>query len=155
MKKRKPALLPQIVLLFIIGKYLVLFVHEVDCSRKFLCLSQFYLTNLNWINRNLKFISSPFEVCTKILKSWQAWTTGFYEICMCAGSNTSWNWLFFLIFTPNRGGWNVRGKMVGQQSYLATSREDMREAHTILASWYTNSLLSRVYSSIDWCLNSK
>ena len=32
----------------------------------------------------------------------------------------------------------------------------MREAHTILASWFTNSLLSRVYSSMDWwCQNWK
>ena len=32
----------------------------------------------------------------------------------------------------------------------------MSEAHTILASWFTNSLLSRVYSSIDWwCQNWK
>ena len=46
------------------------------------CLTQFYLTNLNWIKRNLKFISSPFEVCIKILKSWQAWTIGLQEICM-------------------------------------------------------------------------
>ena len=32
----------------------------------------------------------------------------------------------------------------------------MSEVHTILASWFTNSLLSRVYSSMDWwCLNWK
>ena len=32
----------------------------------------------------------------------------------------------------------------------------MSEAHTILASWFTNSLLSCVYSSMDWwCLNWK
>ena len=36
------------------------------------CLTQFYLTNLNWINRNMKFIFSPFEVCIKISKSSQA-----------------------------------------------------------------------------------
>ena len=37
------------------------------------------------------------------------------------------------------------------QSYLATSREDLREAHTILAYCFTDSLFSRVhaYSSID------
>ena len=38
---------------------------------------------LNWINRNLKFICYPFEVCIKISKSLQAWTTGLQEICMC------------------------------------------------------------------------
>ena len=47
------------------------------------CLTQFYLTNLNWMNRNLKFICDPFEVYIKISKSSQAWTTGLQEICMC------------------------------------------------------------------------
>ena len=49
------------------------------------CLTQFYLTNqhVNWINRNLRFICSPFKVCIKISKSLQAWTTGLEEICMC------------------------------------------------------------------------
>ena len=47
-------------------------------------------------------------------------------------------------------------KWWSKQSYLATSREDVREAHTILASWFTNSLVSSVQSSNDcWCLNSK
>ena len=48
-------------------------------------LTQFYHTNqrVNWINKNFKFICSPFEVCIKILISWQAWTTGLEEICMC------------------------------------------------------------------------
>ena len=41
---------------------------------------------------------------------------------------------FFLIFTRNRGGCNAREKRWGKQSYLATSREDIREAHAILAS---------------------
>ena len=40
-------------------------------------------------------------------------------------------------------------KQLGKQSYLATSGEDIREAHTIVASWFTNSLLSLLYSSID------
>ena len=30
-------------------------------------LTQFYLKNLNWINRNLKFLCFTFEVCIKIL----------------------------------------------------------------------------------------
>ena len=38
---------------------------------------------LNWINRNLKFICYPFEVCIKISKSLQAWSTGLQEICIC------------------------------------------------------------------------
>ena len=46
-----------------------------------------------------------------------------------------------LEFTRKRGGWNVREKRWGKQSYLATSGEDMR-SHTILASLFTNSLLS-------------
>ena len=49
------------------------------------CLTQFYLTNqhVNWIlNRNKKFICSPFEVCIKISKSSWAWTTGLEEICI-------------------------------------------------------------------------
>ena len=37
----------------------------------------------------------------------------------------------------------------GKESYLTTSREDTREALTILASYFTDSLFSRVYSSID------
>ena len=41
-------------------------------------------------------------------------------------------------------------KWWGKKSYLAISREDIREAHKILASLFTNSLLSLVYSSIDW-----
>ena len=36
-------------------------------------------------------------------------------------------------------------KWWGKQSHLATSREDIREAHTILASWFTNSLLPPVH----------
>ena len=40
------------------------------------------------------------------------------------------------------------GERWAKQSYLATSREDISEAHAILASWFTNSLLSVVYSSI-------
>ena len=46
----------------------------------FECVTQFYLTKLKKINRNLKFISYPFEVCIKILESWQAWTTDLQEI---------------------------------------------------------------------------
>ena len=48
-------------------------------------LTQFYHANqhVNWINKNFKFICSPFEVCIKISKSSQAWTTGLEEICMC------------------------------------------------------------------------
>ena len=80
MKKGKPALLPQIVLLGITSTKLVKFLHEGDCSRKanckscenflnFECLIQFYLTNLYWINKNMKFICSPFEVYIKISKS--------------------------------------------------------------------------------------
>ena len=87
----KPTFLPQIVLLGIISTTLVQFVHEGDCSRlanlinwlwKFLNpssyerLTQFYLANLNWINRNLKFICSPFEGCIKISRSSLAWTIG-------------------------------------------------------------------------------
>ena len=37
----------------------------------------------------------------------------------------------------------------GKESYLTTSREDIREALTILASYFTDSLFSLVYSSID------
>ena len=37
----------------------------------------------------------------------------------------------------------------GKESYLTTSREDIREALTILTSYFTDSLFSRVYSSID------
>ena len=43
-----------------------------------------------------------------------------------------------------------------KQSYLATSSEDIREAHTILAFGFTDSLFSRLLSSIDqYCLNSR
>ena len=54
-------------------------------------------------------------------------------------SNTSWKLLFFEFSTLNRGGWNVGEKRWGKQSYLATSREDIREAHTILAYCFTDS----------------
>ena len=59
------------------------------------CLTQFYLTNqhVNWINRNVKFICSPFELCIKISKSLQAWTTGFEEICICFQHIDPWLWL--------------------------------------------------------------
>ena len=46
---------------------------------------------------------------------------------------------FFQFSTLNRGGWNVGEKRWGKQSYLATSREDIREAHTILAYCFTDS----------------
>ena len=49
---------------------------------------------------------------------------------------------FFQFSTLNRGGWNVGEKRWGKQSYLATSREDIREAHTILAYCFTDSLCS-------------
>ena len=39
--------------------------------------------------------------------------------------------------------------------YLATSREDITEAHTILAYCFTDLLFSREYSSINRCLNTK
>ena len=64
------------------------------------------------------------------------------------GSNKSWKLLLFFS-TLNRGGWNIGGKRWGKQSYLATSREDIREAHTILAYCFTDSLCSREYISID------
>ena len=40
------------------------------------CLTQFYLTNLNWMKRILRLICSPFEVCIRISKPLQAWTIG-------------------------------------------------------------------------------
>ena len=62
----------------------------------------------------------------------------------------------FKFSTLNRGVWNVREKRWGKQSYLETSREDLREAHTILACCFTDSLCSHVYTPIDWwCLNAK
>ena len=62
----------------------------------------------------------------------------------------SWKVVFFLIFyAKKRGGWNVREKWWGKQSYLATSRKDIREAHTIQAYCSTDSLFSREYSSIN------
>ena len=54
----------------------------------------------------------------------------------------------FLFSTLNRGGWNVGEKQWGKHSYLATSRADIREAHTILAHRFTDSLFSlHVYVS--------
>ena len=52
-------------------------------------------------------------------------------------SNTSWKLLFFFY-------WNVGEKRWGKQWYFnsATSREDIREAHTILANCFTDSLCS-------------
>ena len=51
--------------------------------------------------------------------------------------------------TLNIGGWNVGEKSWGRQSYLANSREDIREAHTILVYCFTDSLcLLHVYTSI-------
>ena len=44
----------------------------------------------------------------------------------------------------NRGSGNVWEKRWGKQSYLAMSSEDIREAHTILAYCFTDSLCSRV-----------
>ena len=60
------------------------------------------------------------------------------------GSNPSWKLPFFSKFsTLNRGGWNVRKNGGGsKQSYVATSREDIREAHTILVYRFTDSLCS-------------
>ena len=47
-------------------------------------------------------------------------------------------------------------KRWGKQSYLATSREDIREALTILGCCFTDSLCSRVHTPIDWrCLNAE
>ena len=43
-------------------------------------------------------------------------------------SNTSWKVLFFLIFYAKQRGLNVREKRWSKQPYLATSREDLREA---------------------------
>ena len=66
------------------------------------------------------------------------------------------NYFSFKFSTLNRGVWNVREKRWGKQSYLATSRENLREAHTILACCFTDSLCSHVYTPIDqWCLNAK
>ena len=43
----------------------------------------------------------------------------------------------------------------GKQSYLETSREDIREGHSIVVYCFTDSLFSRIYSSVDlWCLNT-
>ena len=140
MKKGKPALLPQIVLLCIIQYKPGLIC--IDCSRQVNLINwlwkflepvvllffwiQFYLTNLNWINRNLKFICYAFEVCIKISKA----------------QTRVENYFSFQFFTLNRGGWNVREKRWGKQSYLATSREDMREARTIQPWCFTDSLSS-------------
>ena len=59
--------------------------------------------------------------------------------------------------TLNGGGWNVKKKRWGKQSYLATSKEDIREAHTILAYCFTDLPYSlQVYTLIhQWCLNAK
>ena len=54
---------------------------------------------------------------------------------------------FFQFSTLNRGGWNVAEKRWGKQSYLATSRGDIREAYTILAYCFTDCSL-HVYTSI-------
>ena len=64
----------------------------------------------------------------------------------------------------NRGGWSVREKRWSKQSYLATSREDIREAHTILAycllthcahdQWCAQSSLPSFLSieyNFNWC----
>ena len=50
------------------------------------------------------------------------------------------NYFSFQFSTLNRGDWNVKEKRWGKQSYLATSREDIREAYTILAYCFTGSL---------------
>ena len=69
------------------------------------------------------------------------------------GSNTSWNYFFFNF----QGGWNFGEKRWGKHSYLATSREDIREAHTVLAYSFTDLPCSlHVYTSIHQeCLNAK
>ena len=54
---------------------------------------------------------------------------------------------FFQFSTLNREGWNVAEKWWGKQSYLATSRGDIREAYTILAYCFTDCSL-HVYTSI-------
>ena len=47
-----------------------------------------------------------------------------------------------IVCSYSRGYRNVGGKQWGKQSYLATLREDVREAHTILAYCFTDSLFS-------------
>ena len=37
----------------------------------------------------------------------------------------------------------------GKQSYPATEKEDIRETHTVLAYCFSDSLSSRIYSSVD------
>ena len=47
-----------------------------------------------------------------------------------------------IVCSYSRGYRTVREKRLGKQSYLAPSREDIREAHTILAYCFTDSLFS-------------
>ena len=54
------------------------------------------------------------------------------------GWKTYWKFLFFFIFYAYRGGWNVREKRWGKQSYLATSREGIREANAIVVYCFTD-----------------
>ena len=61
----------------------------------------------------------------------------------------SWNHFSFKLSTLKRGGWNVKEKRRGKQLYLETSRQDIRETHTILAYCFTDSLNARVYTPID------
>ena len=74
------------------------------------CLTQFYLTNqhVNWINRNLKFICSSFEVCIKISKSSQVWTTDLEGICICFQHINLGLWLLrmtLLVYHKGTGRW--------------------------------------------------
>ena len=63
---------------------------------------------------------------------------------------------FFKFSTLNRGGWNIGEKQWGKQSYLANSREDIREDHTILAYCVTDSLCSlQMYTIHQERLNAK
>ena len=63
---------------------------------------------------------------------------------------------FLKFSTLNRGGWNIGEKQWGKQSYLANSREDIREDHTILAYCVTDSLCSlQMYTIHQERLNAK
>ena len=78
------------------------------------------------------------------------------KVLNITGSKTSWKLVFFLIFYAKQKRLKHQGKTVRQSVIPGNFKEDIGEAHTILAYCYTESLCSRVNTLIDQlCLNAK
>ena len=102
-------------------------------------MTKYHLKLFNLFNIANNNINSTFKLKRKL--DWRLQLTSVMEKWN-PGSISSFLKDTHIVCSYSRDYRNAREKRLGKQSYLATSREDVREAHTILAYCFTDSLFS-------------